>query len=108
MNSQDEQDLEQRFQQLEAEVQPPPGPAPVVQLDQPSSIDRFLNRVVGWFQNLPKTGKVIAIAVVVILGLTILRLFVQLVVSAIGIALIGGLAYIAYKAFLDHHPSETP
>lgn len=109
MNSQPEQELEQ-LQQLEAEINSPVSP-PVVQPQQPisqtdSSVPVALYRLVQWFNGLPGVGKLIVVAVALVVGLAILRAVLKLVAAVISLAFLAVLLYFGYQ-FLVARTSET-
>lgn len=113
MNSQPEQELEQRLQQLEAEITSTPSP-PVVaqpqQLESPSVqssvVPKVLYRFVNWFSGLSNVGKLIVVAVGFVVGLAILRAVLKLVAAAISLAVLAVLLYFVYQ-FLLARTSET-
>lgn len=104
MNPQDEQNLEQKFQNLEAEINSTP-PIPLTKVESDFSLASLFAQFLGWFGGLSGIAKLAVIGFGVVAVLMTLKLFVQLVVSLIGLAFIGGIAYITYKAFLESKPS---
>lgn len=105
MNPQPDQDLERRFQKLEAELNSPP--AQVAQPERPvkPQTDSFqsqsqLNRFTNWFNGLSGFGKVIVAGVAVIVGFAILRAVLKLVFAVISLAILVVLVYFGYQFFL--------
>ncbi|MUL37651.1 hypothetical protein [Gloeocapsopsis dulcis] len=112
MNSQPDQELEQRLQQLEAEINSPTSPPvvaqpqqPVSPTDQPSVVPIVLYRFVNWFKGLSNVGKLIVVAVAFFVGLAILRIVLRLVAAAISLAILAVLLYFAYR-FLSARTSD--
>ncbi|MBE9053003.1 hypothetical protein IQ243_21770 [Nostocales cyanobacterium LEGE 11386] len=107
MNPQPEEDLQRRLQNLEAEINSPPGNVgqPPDQT-QKSQFDFFnfkshLTRSRLWFNNLSGTTKLIVAGVGVVLGLAILQTVVKLVTSVLSLALLAVLVYFGYKFFVS-------
>ncbi|OKH27725.1 hypothetical protein [Chroogloeocystis siderophila] len=113
MNSQPEQELEQRLQQLEAELNSPTSPPVVVEPQPPASltdrasvIPRVLYRFVNWFSGLSNIGKLIVVAVGLVIGLAVLRAVLKLVAAVISLAFLAVLLYFVYQ-FLLARTSDT-
>lgn len=116
MNPQSEPDLDERFQQLEAEINSPPSPPLVSQPEasqlqinndqneqsSQSQIDRFID----WFSSLSGGGKLVVVAIAAMVGLVILRAVLKLVAAVISLAVLAALLYIAYQ-FLRNRSAET-
>jgi hypothetical protein len=112
MNSQPDQELEQRLQQLEAEISSPTSPPVVAQPQQPVSpteqsdvVPTVLYRFVNWFSGLSNVGKLIVVAVAFVVGLAILRVVLRLVAAVISLAFLAVLVYFAYQ-FLSSRTSD--
>lgn len=109
MNPQPEQELEQ-LRQLEAEINAPASVPVVVepksQTTQTSSTLTLLYRFVNWFNSLPSVGKLIVVAVALVVGLAVLRAVLKLVAALISLAFLAVLLYFAYQ-FLLARTSET-
>lgn len=108
MNPQPDQDLEDRLQQLEAEVTPPPQP-PIVsqpqnplqpQPDNPQPQQVQFNKFINWFNSLPGFGKLIVAGVAAIVGLAIIRALLKLVFAVISLAFLAVLLYFGYQFFV--------
>lgn len=103
MNPQSEEDLQRRLKQLEADINSGSQQTTPKQSVQ-SSIFNWKQQVEKgklWFQSLPSTGKLIFVAVVALLSLSIVQMVLRLVVSAISLALLAGLVYLGYKFFVS-------
>ncbi|MES1023987.1 hypothetical protein ABN584_13935 [Gloeocapsa sp. BRSZ] len=107
MNSQPEQELEQRLQQLEAELNSPTSPPVVVEpqlsaspTDRTSVVPAVLYRFVNWFSGLSNIGKLIVVAVGLVIGLAVLRAVLKLVAAVISLAFLAVLLYFVYQFLL--------
>ncbi len=108
MNPQPDQDLERRFQELEAEVNYPPQPQPpeVFQPQTPiqPQLNNFpsvqINSFVNWFNGLSGLGKLIVVGVGAIVSLAILRVVLKLVSAVISLAVLAVLLYFGYQFFV--------
>ncbi|MBN3909163.1 MAG: hypothetical protein HWQ35_22185 [Nostoc sp. NMS1] len=107
MNPQPEEDLQRRLDQLEAEINSPPGvvPQPQRQKQIPQSVfanlSLQLERFKIWFNGLSGTKKLIVSGVTVLVGLAMLQTVFKLVASVITLALLAGLVYVGYKFFVS-------
>jgi hypothetical protein len=107
MNSQNNQNLEQRLQELEAELQPGPSAPFSVQQGQPlqpledaQPALPLYSQLLNWFRGLSGTGQAIAVCVAVVVGLALFKIAVQVVTLLISLAFLGVLLYGGYKLFL--------
>jgi len=107
MNPQPEEDLQQRLQKLEAEINSGSVKAGNTKEVRQQSQSNFLNfkpyftRSQLWFQSLSGTGKLVTIGVTVLLGLAVLQAVLKLITSAISLAVLAGLVYLGYKFFVS-------
>lgn len=107
MNPQPEDDLQQRLQKLEAEINSQTVEAGKTKEARQQSQSQFLNfnlyftRSQIWFKSLSGTGKLVAVGVTVLLGLAVLQAVLKLVTSAISLAVLAGLVYLGYKFFVS-------
>ncbi|HEY9602027.1 MAG TPA: hypothetical protein V6C85_10490 [Allocoleopsis sp.] len=108
MNPPENRDYERRLQELERELDNN-QPRPSVETHLEQSFQDYLNtfqikpvfqRVANWFNSLPSAGKVVAIAVSALIGLSLLHSVLQLVTSLFAIALLGAILYLVYKFFV--------
>lgn len=109
MNSQPEQDLDERFQQLEAELNSPSPPPPAISqpekpLQPQTASESFslpqLEQFTNWFNSLSGLGKLIVIGIAAMVGLVILRAVLKLVAAVISLAVLAVLLYFAYQFFM--------
>ncbi|PPS44280.1 hypothetical protein [Chroococcidiopsis sp. TS-821] len=107
MNSQPEQELEQRLQQIEAELNSSTSSPVVVEPQTPVSptnralvVPTGLYRFVNWFRGLSNIGKLIVVAVGLVVGLAVLRAVVKLVAAVISLAFLAVLLYFVYQFVL--------
>ncbi|MEH2261054.1 hypothetical protein [Nostoc sp.] len=105
MNPQPEEDLQRRLDQLEAEINSPPG---VVSQEQKqtsqsvfASFNLQLERFQIWFNSLSGVKKLVVSGVTVLVGLAILQAVFKLVASVISLALLAVLVYVGYKFFVS-------
>lgn len=107
MNRQPEEDLQRRLDQLEAEINSPPGvvPQPKRQKQTPQSVFANLNlqleRFQIWFNSLSGVKKLVVSGVTVLVGLVMLQAVFKLVASVITLALLALLVYVGYKFFVS-------
>lgn len=102
MNPQPDEDLQQRLEKLEAEInsssaiksqsQPPKQSSQSI-----PSLNLPIERLSRWFNTLSGTGKVVAVSVGVLLGFAVVQAVLKFVASAISLALLAGLVYLGYK-----------
>ncbi len=109
MNSQPEQDLDRRLEQLETEVNSPPSSRAVIseiqapeqrQKDISPTLKPQLKRFFNWFNSLPSVGKLTVIGVGAIVGIAILRAVYSLVAAVISLGFLAGGLYLAYQFFI--------
>ena len=107
MNPQPEEDLQQRLQRLEAEINSGTVESGKPKEARQKSQSNFFNlklyftRSQLWFNSLSGTGKLVAIGVTVLLGLAMLQAVLKLVTSAISLAVLALLVYVGYKFFVS-------
>lgn len=108
MNPQENQDYERRLQELEAELNKDKPPSsvempfwqPLERYINRSQIESLRNRVVNWFNLLPKPGQVVVVAIAAIVGVSLFLSVLQLVASLISLAILGVILYLVYKFFV--------
>lgn len=109
MNSQPEQDLDRRLEQLEAEVNSPPSSRAVIcEIQTPEQTHKDisptlkpqLKRFFNWFNSLSSVGKLIVIGVGAIVGVAILRAVLSLVAAVISLLVLAVLLSLAYQFFI--------
>ena len=115
MNPQENQDLERKIQQLEAEIEQVPS-SPTVETEaglpiqmttkEYPTVKSLLNRVTNWFNGLPGVGKILAIAVAAVVGFAILRSVLYLTASLISLGILAGIVYLVYKFFIAPKSAE--
>ena len=115
MNSQPEQDLQQRLEQLEREANsvpvevtsPQPGTPQTIQqtkitASEPSPLGQFFN----WFSNLSSVSKLIVVSVGAVFGIAILRAVLNLVGAVISLGVLALVLYVGYRFFVSRN-TET-
>jgi hypothetical protein len=108
MNPQENRDYERRLQELEAELNKDkplssveiPFWQPLERYMNRSQIESIRNRVVNWFNILPKPGKVAVVAIAAIVGVSLFLSLLRLVASLISLAILGVILYLVYKFFV--------
>jgi hypothetical protein len=108
VNSQDRSNLQQRLQELEAQIPTEATSGQRLEPNLPINSDAAatLPQIANWFHNLPDVLKIVAIALAAVLSFTLLRTVLQLVFSLITLAIVGGLVYFAYKFWVAPQPFE--
>jgi F0F1-type ATP synthase assembly protein I len=97
MNPQPEEDLQQRLQKLEAEIN-----SSSRRKYQPDATQvSFSEQIATWFNSLSGTGKLVAASVGILLGIALLQAALKFVASAISLALLAGLVYFGYKIIVS-------
>ena len=106
MNSSDNQNWQRRLEELEKEVsQNNPSNVqsqtetvyPEVEIDNMSSLSGWLNSARDWFNGLAPIGQVAVGVIAVMLGFSVLNIFLKVISSLISVAILGGLLYLGYK-----------
>ncbi len=108
MNPQENRDYERRLQELEAELNKDkplssgeiPFRQPLERYINRSQIESIRNRVVNWFDILPKPAKVAVVAIAAIVGVSLFLSILRLVASLISLAILGVILYLVYKFFV--------
>jgi hypothetical protein len=102
MSAQYPDDLDARMRQLEAELEQSQS---VMSSEKRASIpsSELMTSVAGgfisWLSQLPAIGKVIALAAILLVGLSVIRGILQLVTFGISLVLLLAILYGIYKAF---------
>ncbi len=99
-----EEKLEQKFQDLEAEINR--QTTPVRPFDPNEETPGILTRVATWYQGLQTPAKVGVAIVGVIAGLSILNGILKLVTSVIVVGILGAVLYGLYRAFIQDKSSS--
>jgi hypothetical protein len=108
MNPQENRDYERRLQELEAELNKDkplssgeiPFRQPLERYINRSQIESIRNRVVNWFDILPKPAKVAVVAIAAMVGVSLFLSVLRLVASLISLAILGVILYLVYKFFV--------
>lgn len=111
MNSQPEQDVDRRLEQLETELNSPRSTLPVSQSQTSERIQKDTSiqpqlKVFNWFNSLPSWGKLTVIGVGAIVGIAILRAVLSLVAAVISLSVLGVILYLAYQFFIARSTNE--
>ncbi len=106
MASQPDQDVTQRLQQLEAELQqgepiqaPPPSTPPS------TTSTNWIDQIGSWLGSLSDSGKVIVAIIAVFVTLAVLSIVLQLISLAIRFAVLGLILFLVYRFFF--RPKST-
>ncbi|ACB51746.1 conserved hypothetical protein [Crocosphaera subtropica ATCC 51142] len=96
-----EQKLEQKFKDLEAEINNQTTPVRPFNPNEENS-NGILTRVATWYQGLETPAKVGVAVVGVIVGLSILNGILKLVTSLIVVGILGVVLYGLYRALIQN------
>ncbi len=115
MASPQPQDWQQRFQELEQEIdnRDPVHPEPLkeIEVDATSSVLSALRRsyqqFIAWFDRIPASAKLVTMAAGGLLGLTLIKTVFQLVTSLITLSLLGVILYLAYRFWIAPQNSDN-
>ena len=106
MNSSDNQNWQRKLEELEKEVnQNNPSNVqtqtetvyPEVEIDNMNSLSGWLNSARDWYNGLAPIGQVAVGVIAIMLGFSVLNIFLKVVSSLISVAILGGLLYLGYK-----------
>ena len=115
MNSSDNQNWQRRLEELEVEVNQSTSSNnrgqtrtvhPQVEVDNIPSISGGLNKARDWFNGLAPIGQVAVGVIAIMLGFSVLNIFLKVVSSLISVAILGGLLYLGYKYFIVGSPKN--
>ncbi|MEC4984903.1 MAG: hypothetical protein SAJ37_04190 [Oscillatoria sp. PMC 1068.18] len=116
MNSQENQNWQQKLQELEKEVNQDyssptsynsePGKPLQTQSETSADFSDAIAKLQNWFASLPTAGKVAVVAIAAIVGFSLLRTVLQLVASLISLAILGVVLYLLYKFFIAPQSPE--
>lgn len=113
MTSPQDPDMEEQPPELEIEVEPPDAAESpdLLNLDlDPSSWQATFkdscDRIAIWFNAIPSSGKLLVIAGGGLLGLTLLKTFLQLVTSLITLLVLGIIFYLVYRFWIAPKSGE--
>lgn len=109
MSTESERELQQRLQQLEAEVKG--ASVPDYQVQKMTNTDGsgftsaniHVERIVTWFKSLSKTAQVVVLAAGFFMTLAIVQALFKLVTAAISLAMLSVLVYLGYKFFVSNN-----
>jgi hypothetical protein len=106
MNSQPEEDLQRRLQQLEAKINssstPPKSAADKIPQLNISSVWNFdWEKLRVWFNSLSKTKKLATLGGGLLLSYLLLQVVFKLVAAVISLAVIAVVVYVGYKFFVS-------
>ncbi|MBD2664007.1 hypothetical protein B6N60_03612 [Richelia sinica FACHB-800] len=104
MNSQPEEELQRRLEQLEAEIKSAQVVPPEVKTQAKATwfaFNSYVEKFQAWFQGLAGMKKIAVVGGMVLLTVWILQLLFKLVSAAISLALLAVLVYVGYKFFVS-------
>ncbi|MEB3336923.1 MAG: hypothetical protein VKJ46_05625 [Leptolyngbyaceae bacterium] len=97
MNSQNDQDLKRKLEQMEAELH---QTQPLKVEYDPAQIGASLKtRLTQWFSGLSQGGKIVVLSIGALAGLSVLSAALQFLFWSLRLAILGGLLYLVYKFF---------
>jgi hypothetical protein len=110
MNSQPEEDLQRRLQNLEAEIKSAGVNAPQSEAQTPitkfSQWNLYLERSKNWFNSLSTIKKLAVTGIVMLLTVWMLQTVFALVASVISLAVLAVLVYLGYKFFIANRQAK--
>ncbi|WP_373540830.1 hypothetical protein [Chamaesiphon sp.] len=115
MTSPQPQDWKSRFQDLKIEIERATSGSPgseslnQIEVDAPVGMDalgRGYQQFLSWFQGIPASGKLLAIAGGGLLSLTLIKTVFQLIASLITLAVFGVILYLVYRFWILPKSSE--
>lgn len=102
MTSPNNQDWERRFQELEVEIDPEPEPQP----SSSESLEKGINKLKIWYNDLPTPGKAAIAVAGVLVAFSILNSVLKLVTSLLSVAVLVVILYGAYKFLIAPSPRD--
>jgi hypothetical protein len=110
MNSQPEEDLQRRLQNLEAEIKSARVNAPQTETQTPvtkfSQWNLYLERSRNWFNSLSIIKKLAVTGIVMLLTVWMVQTVFALVASVISLAMLAVLVYLGYKFFIANRKAK--
>ena len=100
MNNPENNNTERRLEELELELEKkdePSTPKNLNNQDSSSSLEKYFKLVLGWFENLPSSGKIVVVVVGIVVGFSLFNSFLKLVASVLTIAILSLILYGVYK-----------
>ena len=110
MNSQPEEDLQRRLQNLAAEIKSagvnPPQPEAQTPLTGFSQWNLYLQRSRNWFNSLSTIKKLAVTGIVMLLTVWMVQTVFALVSSVMSLAMLAVLVYLGYKFFIANRKAK--
>ncbi|KGF72905.1 hypothetical protein DO97_04195 [Neosynechococcus sphagnicola sy1] len=103
MKTPDPQKLEARLRQMEADLHRSPPPVPEYEPLPPAL---FQGGFLNWLGQLPGIGKIVVVAAIALVGLSVLRGILSLITMGISLTLVAALLYGVYKVFIAPQPPK--
>ncbi len=106
MASPDPKDWQRRLQELNINIDSNPNSEPLNEIDVDATglgmdaIQRSYQQVVAWFNGIPASGKLLAIAAGGLLSLTLIKTVFQLITSLITLSVMGMILYLGYRFWI--------
>jgi hypothetical protein len=115
MTEQQPSDWQRRFQDMKVGFQQPPSvgsePLKEINIDFPKiSLDAFrlkYQQFINWFNEIPASGKLLAIAGGGLLSMTLIKTVFQLITSLITLSTFGIILYLVYRFLILPKNSES-
>ncbi len=115
MTEQQPSDWQRRFQDMKVGFQQPPSvgsePLKEINIDFPTiSLDAFrlkYQQFINWFNEIPASGKLLAIAGGGLLSMTLIKTVFQLITSLITLSTFGIILYLVYRFLILPKNNES-
>jgi hypothetical protein len=112
MNSPEPQDWQRRFQDLKMKTERTPVDSPFdrLEIEPPSfgseTFGRSYQQSIAWFNSIPSSAKLVAIAGGGLLGLTLIKTVFQLITSLLTLSVLGIILYLVYRFWIAPRGGE--
>ncbi len=112
MASPDPQDWQRRLRDLKINIGSKADSEPLneIDVDAPGfsldAIKQSYQQFITWFDGIPASGKLLAIAAGGLLGLTAIKTVFQLITSLITLSILGTILYLVYRFWVSPKSSE--
>jgi len=99
MNNPENKNTERRLEELELELERDRQSTKpkLTESESSPSVQNFFNFILGWFENLPSSGKIAVAVVGIVVSFSLLSSFLKIVTSLLTIAILSLILYGVYK-----------